>query len=104
MTVLISLLNNIAFKGAVSQKYKQYLCRRKKQPYITFKVINKEEFGVFWSILGKTGVISDTGLPRTKHFRFDFLATTCHTVIFEHSSMSCSLVRTWNAAARQSNF
>ena len=30
MTVLIILLNHIAFKGAVSQKYKQYSCRRKK--------------------------------------------------------------------------
>ena len=30
MTVLISLLNHIAFKGALSQKYKQYSCRRKK--------------------------------------------------------------------------
>ena len=41
MTDLISLLNNIAFKGVVSQKYKQYSCRRKKQSYITFKLINK---------------------------------------------------------------
>ena len=54
--------------------------------------------------VGETGVISDTGLPRTRHFRFDFLTTTCHNVIFEHSSVSCNLVRTWNAAARQSNF
>ena len=43
MTVLISLLNHIAFKDAVSQKYKQYSCRKKKS-YITFKLINKEEF------------------------------------------------------------
>ena len=43
MTVLISLLNHVAFKGVVSQKYKQYSCRRKKA-YITFKLINKKEF------------------------------------------------------------
>ena len=54
--------------------------------------------------IGETRVILDTGLPRTRHFRFDFLATTCHTVIFEHSSMSCNLFRTWNTTARQSNF
>ena len=55
MTILISLLNHTAFKGAVSQKYKQYSCKRKKQSYITFKLMNKEEFQVFgpYYVIGK---------------------------------------------------